>query len=244
MRLGQLARKLGIRPTEIVEFLGTNQIQIDDGSNTRLADEHVVLVTRQFAPAKGADTVEVRSDMNETSSDAEPERTIGAEIGTDVAPDETFDDKPATKPDQVEVIKAPKIELAGLKVLGKVELPEPKKAENRPEQAEISLQPEIEKQRRKERKANGNRKQNQRPRKNPIAAQREREAEALQQKREEEAVREKQRRTQNYQKRVRMSPPTKAMKIVNEPVMEMSAEELAEEPKTWYGKFFKWLTQA
>lgn len=247
MRLGQLARKLGIRPAEIVEFLGASQIQIDEGSNTRLAVEHVVLITRQFAPAAEEEGVEVQSDKVESAPEEVPPMTISTENKTDDFLEETVDEKAFTGPEQVEVIKAPKIELAGLKVLGKVDLPEPKKTENPPAPLELPHPGETERKlQREEKKVYDNRKQrqDQRPRKNPIALEREREAAAQRRKREEQDAREKERRRLNYLKKVRMSPPTKAMRIVNEPVMEMSAEELAEDPKTWLGKFIKWLTQA
>ncbi|MDH4090406.1 MAG: hypothetical protein OEV74_05395 [Cyclobacteriaceae bacterium] len=247
MRLGQLARKLGIRPAEIVEFLGASQIQTDEASNTRLSVEHVVLITRQFAPAAEKESAEVQSAKVESAPEEVPRSAIGAENKTDDIVAETVNEKAFTRLEQVEVIKAPKIELAGLKVLGKVELPEPKKTENPPTASELLQAGEIEnKPRREEKKVHDKRKQrqDQRPRKNPIALEREREAAALRRKREEQDAREKERKRQNYLKKVKMSPPTKAMRIVNEPVMEMSAEELAEDPKTWLGKFMKWLTQA
>ena len=55
MRLAQLARKLTIRPTVIVDFLTQHNIQIEDGSNTRLADDHVALIMQKFAPARAAE---------------------------------------------------------------------------------------------------------------------------------------------------------------------------------------------
>ena len=55
MRLAQLARKLVIRPTVIVEFLIEHNIQIEDGSNTRLEDDHVALIMQKFAPARAAE---------------------------------------------------------------------------------------------------------------------------------------------------------------------------------------------
>ena len=51
MRLGQLARKLALRPDEIVEFLSAKNIQIEDNSNTKLEDDHVTLIIKKFAPS-------------------------------------------------------------------------------------------------------------------------------------------------------------------------------------------------
>src|SRR5690349_4914215 len=51
MRLGQLARKLDLSPTEIINFLTERNIPTSEGSNTRLNEEHVIMVCRKFDPA-------------------------------------------------------------------------------------------------------------------------------------------------------------------------------------------------
>ena len=49
MRLGQLARELKIKPSEIVRFLKDEaKVEIENGPNTKLDDEHVSLVTDKF----------------------------------------------------------------------------------------------------------------------------------------------------------------------------------------------------
>ena len=141
-------------------------------------------------------------------------------------------------PDRIEVIKAPKVELSGLKVLGKIDLPDTKKkqAEAPQENSETEQPREFN----RERKSPGYKK-TQRPPKNPIALQREREALAAQQKREEELQLKKEKRTQNYLKKVKSHQPTKAAKLHREEAEEMSAAELAEPPKTLWRKFIRWL---
>lgn len=243
MRLGQLARQLGIRPPEIVEFLGANQILIDEGSNTRLTDLQTDLITERFAPQPDGKLTEVPipavnkevADISEGYQDQEAEGP---------------NNKPAAEPDPqinepIDVIKAPKIELSGLKVLGKIELPEPKKTGTT---SEVPIEPaggESNDDRRKDRNVTRGRKQRQQsPRKNPIAVEREREAEALKRKREDQAALDKQKKTQSYLKKVKMSPPTKAVRIVDEPVMQMTADELRERPTSWLGRVIEWLTHA
>ena len=49
MRLGQLARKLAIRPSQIVDYLSTHQIYLEEGSNAKLNDEHVDRIVQHFA---------------------------------------------------------------------------------------------------------------------------------------------------------------------------------------------------
>ena len=61
MRLGQLARKLELRPAEIIEFLATKNILIDDDANAKVDDSYVALVFQQFAPDREVDNIpEVR----------------------------------------------------------------------------------------------------------------------------------------------------------------------------------------
>ena len=52
MRLGQLARKIAIAPSDIVEFLGSRNIQTEEGTNTKLSDDEVRLITENLAPEK------------------------------------------------------------------------------------------------------------------------------------------------------------------------------------------------
>jgi len=235
MRLGQLARKLELRPAEIVEFLATKNILIEDDANSKVDENYVALVFQQFAPDKqvenipdvGIPTVRVQEDLQSDQK----------------APDEV--DAPEVIPaseaplERNEVIKAAKVELSGLKVLGKIDLPETKKKQS--DTPEENSEPE-----RPLREFKGERSQNykktQRPAKNPIALQREREALEEQKKREEESQLKKEKRTQNYLKKVKAHQPTKAAKLIREETEEMSAAELAEPPKTLWGKFVRWLT--
>ena len=247
MRLGQLARKLALRQTEIVEFLALNNIQIEDGVNTRLENDHVTMIMQKFAPDKIEVVSVVESSGNSEINVAEESTTTETSIqASESIPEVIAEAK--TDNEAAEIIKAPKIELTGLKVLGKIDLPEPKKKEVQPEliaqvpdtetvEVEKKPRPEFKKQKDQKFQRSGHRQE-----KNPIALQREREAREAQKKREEQAEREKEKRTQNYLKKVKMSPPTKAVRMVEEPLMEMSAQELEEGPKTVWGKFVKWLT--
>jgi hypothetical protein len=233
MRLGQLARKLELRPAEIIEFLATKNIVIEDDANAKVEDNYVALVLRQFAP------------------DMEIENSPAVDAPATSTPDEPIpevnliDENPAALipeseplPDRIEVIKAPKVELSGLKVLGKIDLPDTKKKQA--EAPEENSETEQSREFNRERKSPGYKK-TQRPPKNPIALQREREALASQQKREEELQLKKEKRTQNYLRKVKSHQPTKAAKLHREEAEEMSAAELAEPPKTLWGKFIKWL---
>ena len=236
MRLGQLARKLELRPAEIVEFLATKNILIDDDANSKVDENYVALVFRQFAPDKEVEnipdadipTVSVQDDLH--SDEKTPDEVVAPEV------------TPANEepPERNEVIKAAKVELSGLKVLGKIDLPEPKKKQT--DTLEENSEPETLPREFKGEKRNQNYKKTQRSAKNPIALQREREALEEQKKREEESQLKKEKRTQNYLKKVKAHQPTKAAKLHREEAEEMSAAELAEPPKTLWGKFVRWLT--
>jgi hypothetical protein len=232
MRLGQLARKLEVRPTDIVEYLATLNVQIDNGTNTRLEPDHEKLAVQHFAPALVIG--QVVDEMPETVRE-EIDDLPSAPSSVESIPENTGD--PGM--DKAEVIKAPKIELSGLKVLGKIELPDPKKKEA--ESSAEKSEPELPKDSGKERKFKEYRRQ-QRPSKNPIALRREQEAEEARKKREEEYRLQKERRTQNYLKKVKAPQQTKAVRIFKEETQQMSVSELQESPKTLWGRFIKWLT--
>lgn len=278
MRLGQLARKLAVIPAEIVEFLAANNIRIDESTNTRLEHEQLMVVVNHFAPARAAEfvtpvkeeTQDIPEDTTQQVEIVEPE-TVEPEpvIPTpDIQQEMAIIDDDNIIPDveqepKVEVIKAPKVELAGLKVLGKIELPGPKKKEQKSETESTeatatTATPGAEgkdnalgDQRReagegREGKRKSHHKsdrtsdqRNKRARKNPIALQREREAYEAQLKREADAKSEKERRTLYYQNRVKASVPTKPARLINEQVVEMTAD-MAKTPTTWLGKFWKW----
>jgi hypothetical protein len=244
MRLGQLARKLAQRPAEIVDFLAENNIRIADGTNARLEKDQVTLIMKRFVPGWieviEVDTepeIEVETTANEPAADAST-----ADEGTSFTIESDLQQEvPA---DANEVIRAPKVELSGLKVVGKIDLPEPKKKEE-PSKEEGSAIDESKKEWRENRKTfDVNRNRRPRPEKNPVALQREKEAKEAQKKRLEQQAREKEKRTQKYLKNYKPASPTKAAKLVKEAVVEMTAQELEEPPKTLFGKILRWLTKA
>jgi hypothetical protein len=263
MRLGQLARKLALPPSEITEFLTSQQIAIADGANARLDENQVSIVLQRFAPGLLADQLQQEATEDVPPVAEEPIAETGVIVAETVsvavteiaepAPDvdETGADEAEKGEQRSEVIKAPKVALSGLKVLGKIELPEKKKkAEDTPPIAaetqdasevppESPKKPERE-QRRPDPRRRDRDQRDQRPKKNPIALAREREAREAEEKRKEELRLEKERRTQNYMKRVQAKAPTKAARLNREDVIDMSEVDLRPAPKTWLGKFWRW----
>jgi hypothetical protein len=301
MRLGQMARKLGVSQSEIVRYLSSQNLEIEDGSNVKLGESHVRSLYGRYAPEElhapvektqsepGHDdqTVIIASEsMNHapelpgdpSAQTAPPKAEATENDAVEAGVLQGRPGSPSTTPttettstdhlaEQPETIRAPKVELAGLKVLGKIDLPEPKKketpvldeaatpegivtSENGPTQEDPKPRVDRREEGRRRGESRGqddrrrtrtNQSRDQRQHHNPIAAQRERELEAERDRQKKKAAEDKERRTQNYQNRVKHSPPTKAARIFEEQVEVMNSEVLNPQPVSWFGKFVKWL---
>jgi hypothetical protein len=152
-----------------------------------------------YAPARVEEIKTELAEESEEVAEVQVEDLIEkqAELVTSISPEPTEvepvggsnEESPELKED--EVIKAPKIALPGLKVVGRIDLPEPKKKEIDEGSAEI-VNPEStqeERPKRVDRRSSPRDKSHERPRKNTIAAQREREAREAERKRKEELER-------------------------------------------------------
>jgi len=228
MRLGQLSRKLGVSTPEIIQFLASRQVTINEDSNAKIDDAHAHWVTEKFAPHLLASVEEVMAEEKQEVAipvEATPViETPKAEISSE-------------EPALPEVIKAPKIELAGLKVLGKIEIPEKKKKTD--ENTEGSPE-EKERKPRSERPRSTSREYQERLRKNPVTLQREREQREAERLRKEKLAEEKEKKTNHYLNRVK--PVTSAKKMNRtEEATEMIDTPVEKMPTTLWGKFMRWL---
>ena len=130
MRLGQLARELKIKPSEIVKFLKEEaKVEIENGPNTRLEDDYVSLVTDKFASV----VVEDVKETVQVKEEKPVEKKV--EIPTSKKPltkesrisdeDEVFPDPKTIAVDpNAELIKARKPNFQEFKVVDKIDLPE------------------------------------------------------------------------------------------------------------------------
>ncbi|HWA33711.1 MAG TPA: hypothetical protein VG737_06255 [Cyclobacteriaceae bacterium] len=237
MRLGQLARKLAVKQSDLVDFLALNNIHIESGGNTKIEEQHLTLLIEKFAPAGFALSP---SEIAEPESSAEPEKQPEPQPTADL---QINPEKEITgiEDQKIELIKAPKIELSGLKVLGKIELPEPRKKESTAEDPETPERPER-KPRREFRDHAGKDRNQSRSGKNPIAAERERQAREAENKKRERAALEKEKKTLRYMKKMNAVQPTKAVRTFHEPEETVqSAPTPRPEPKTAWGRFLRWL---
>jgi len=248
MRLGQLARKLSLRPSQIVDYLASQEVFPEEGSNARLTDEMTERIVLHFAPERLREILITEENIEPAQVEPEIETPVVSEekeVQLDLPEAPALAQQPQEE-DKPELIKAPKVELTGLKVLGKIELPEKKKKEEPVNQVDTPEQ-------KSEEEVKTNKKQRTQPlrqkrerygpkvERNPIALQREQKAREEEEKRKQKAERDKERRTLYYQQRVKMGQPTKPVKMINEPVESFPIKEELPRPKTWWGRFMRWL---
>lgn len=215
MRLGQLARQLEIKPDEIIQFLGSKGIPIEQDNNARIDDSAAELVIQHFAPNNEGivqQLVQQPDAKTEVVRIPETEPDASAEIP--------------------EVIKAPKIELPGLRVLGKIDLPEKKKPEPEAPPEETAVPSRLVRQK----------KFNPPPRKlkNPVTLARQKEEEEKKEKLRDQLEQDKKRRKAFYQKRIKPQAPTRQARMFDEETIEMPPLS-PDRPKTVWGRFMRWL---
>jgi len=244
MRLAQLARKIGVKPSEIATFLANKNLPIEDSSNAKVADDQLEIVLLEYAPSM-LPSVEVGEPQEMAEEKTEPTSVAERlDVPEDIGLAET--DEPSEiiieENDETtkEVIKPVLVELPGLKVVGKIDLPEPKKKEEenlKDNEEKLPVKETIERPRRR----NVSRENERRPRKNSVVLQREREAREALKRKQEEKEREKELRTQRYLKKVKnyTPPPQPIKRKKHEEEYEVYTEE-PEKPKSLIGKILNW----
>lgn len=242
MRLGQLARKLAIRPSQLVDYLSTRQVYFEEGSNAKLNDEYVRDIVTHFAPDRLAELLALQTE--EAGGETVIEQEGLPELTAPEPPkaEDTGEILQEESPEKPEVIRAPKVELSGLKVVGKIELPQPKKKETTSEPSASESSPEIKREdrpRQKHKKVD--RKERGESWQNPIALQREREAREKEAQRRAAIERAKEKKKEHYLKRVKGGQPTKPARISDEPTERYESTQQQPKPRTWWGRFMRWL---
>lgn len=224
MRIGQIARQINISPGEIIEFIQNQGFTTDIDTNARLDEQQIKAIFDHFAPKKAnaLDTLIASQPAQGTEMDAARDHTAGENS-----------DAP------VETIRAPKIELQGLRVVGKIELPEPKKKQPEPEstsQESVERRPEVFK--RRDPKPN-------RPWINPLEKQRLREARLAEEEKKKNIARQKELRTAAYLSRQMKLKNTAVVR--NKNVRNTGAPEQRKSkprPQSLLGRIWHWLTNA
>lgn len=254
MRLAQLARKLSLKSTAIVDFLAAQAVVIEDSPNTKIDEVHVHAVLAHFAPALLETEVEAIAQeqddtqsaiMDEPSQAPEPFESPAlmeevSQVQTEsVSGIEAVEELP-------DVIRAPKIELSGLKVLGKIELPEKKKKEETEvvdtEGNAVETDATAPRIRPREKKLT-DRKRAERPRRNPLSEEREREKREEEEKRKAEEEKRKELRKQKYLQTRQAKAPSRVEKVkVEKEIKKAPAKKKKEESVSLLTRFMRWLT--
>lgn len=252
MRLAQLARKVSVKSTAIVDFLAAQAVVIEDNPNTKIEEEHIRLILTHFAPALlEAEITALATAQEEASTiaEAEPPQEVVQEDVPVITTEDSVVEVPAAPITVTEelpdIIRAPKIELSGLKVLGKIELPEKKKKEE-PEAGTTgdvldieSTEPRI---RPREKKLT-DRKRAERPKRNPLSEARERERREQEEKRKAEEEKRKELRKQKYLQTRQAKAPARVEKVkVEKEVKKAPLKKKKEESVSLLTRFLRWLT--
>lgn len=238
MRLAQLARKLSVRPSEIVDLLSKEKIFFEDGSNAKLNDELVKRVVLHFAPERLSEIMLVQAnEAIEPEPEFQPETIAELPVQLKSEP-VTADVNPVPGSDLPETIRVQKVELAGLKVLGKIELPQPRVKEENKEEGKA---PGEVKPKRDRREKQPRRERPEKPWRNPIALQREAEVREREERRLEALKQAKERKRQHYLSQIKSSKPPKAVRIYEETAPASTSKAEQQKPRTWIGKFLRWL---
>ncbi|GAB1444668.1 MAG: hypothetical protein KF860_13180 [Cyclobacteriaceae bacterium] len=248
MRLAQLARKIGIKPGEIVTFLADKNLPIEGSSNAKVTEDQLERILTHFAPELllshiADEAQEMSGEKIGSSPDLEnAEITLDVPLVAYKVSEEIIS---VEESKAQEVIKPILVELPGLKVIGKIDLPEPKKKEVENLENKEEIIGEKSPTKAKKGKPHGGRderrRQEREPRKNVIALQREREAREALQRKQQEKERKKELRTQRYIKKVSKytPPPQRPRKNKNVEEYEVYSVE-QEKPKSFIGKILGW----
>ena len=292
MRLGQLARKLNIKPADIVTFLDGHDIAVEDNPNTKIENEALDLTLKAFGEAEAdqvEETVEQPAEedikveetplaIEEEQSEEEIENAALEAVAEEVLEEVSEDDDSSsakgieagledeiTEADIEEriedgVIKAPKKELEGFTVVGKIELPTVKRSVtfiSTNSGASTDITEEIAEKRKADRaarkqreyEARQSRKKQSRPKKQrrvltdaeKKAHQDKIDAKKAAKKAATKKANKKNHYIENVQKKQSAQLQQKKKKEIEKSLKKQKPKDTRPEPTTAWGKFLRWL---
>ncbi|MGK7390368.1 MAG: hypothetical protein ACNS60_08450 [Candidatus Cyclobacteriaceae bacterium M2_1C_046] len=242
MRLAQLARKLDIPKTEIIKFLSSRNISIETHGNTKVDQEYVDLLESKFGK-KPSEEKPVSSSEEVVSADPKkPQDEASDEKTEELKPEPTSEiqEKP------VEVIRPKKVKLQGIKVLGKIELPEPAKKKEEEEDkgnAEDIAQTEITPKKHVRKDSRKYIKKDRKPRRELSLEEKQKRAEQKRLREERKRKKElKEKKKRFYEKQVlaKVSPTKKSKKKKKEEPVQSTKKQVVK-PKNIFRRFWAWL---
>ncbi len=280
MRLAQIARKVQTPPTQIIKHIEQNfETTISSAPNTKIPEEYVQNILEHFGQStaqKEEKTVSTDQPLTKAQSELQPkEEKAVTPPQEDEAPSPTneanLSESPLaekTKENQTEpealniedgVIKAPKVEVQGIKVVDKIELPTKKEEETedgeekeKPTSSneELSNTTAKEEPETKPKKTQKRKKQSRKPNVPSYEEQLKKDNAAYEKKLKEKREKEKQKKKSHYekmmkerQKRQKQKSSKKAKSNTSKSNDEQTTlvDQTKESPKTAWGKFIKWL---
>lgn len=219
-----------------------NKEQEEDQSNETSQNIEQNTVESEVTETRDTDE-ESPSDLEKPATIAEasqPQKKDEVAIETDQLLELLESEDTPVDLDKITLIKAPKKELDGLKVVGKIELPEQKDKTEEPEQAE--KEPKTDRSSRQRRRLVSDEELEERRLK---AKRKKEENEARQEERRKakEKKRRKSVREAHYQQKMQQikSSQPKLTKTESQPVTSEEEEEPRPEPRTIFGKFWRWM---
>ena len=281
MRLAQLSRKLNIKPSEIIFFVKNKLgEELEHARNTKISDYYTQKIIHHFDLSEDGLQTPPLNTKNETELDKEkaPNTAIDdvSPIKDHTHPTPPPEENPSSIEEKVEetkvddnlaeqtfdengkkliiedgVIKSPPVEVEGIKVVGKVELPGKKTDEPEEEKPEEEVVQEEESSEKPvstdDRKSKKTKKQKNKKQKSSRSHE---ESKTLEQKNykkklEEQRKRDKKAKRKNYERMMDQQEKNQnhaPKKKVKKATKKESVQHVKEEtPKTGWGKFIKWL---
>jgi hypothetical protein len=274
MRLAVLAKKLKVTSSELKEFLEDHDVSLDSGSNTKLSKELAEKVMKAYGFEPEPESTEIptameaipeEEDITMLSEEVEEppveimeevdEPAVETEAYTEESTEEiTEENNEDDEIEEVEIIRAPKVSLPGLKVKGKIELPEPRvkketteeeKQEDDPNTVqtidERQIRREIREQRKKEREQRNKKKPRKKKDYNPVTAAREKAKREEAKKLKEEARKRKEKQRKHYEQMVQKRNQRK--KSADRKTSQRSSSSKSKENTSGnvFQRFWRWL---
>jgi len=259
MRLGQLSRKLNIPPSEI-GFIIAEEFKVDIGAhpNIKIDDGHAKYLIEKFQKSESKN-IETNSELTVFPTEEVIQNENPKTENSDNKENETSKE---SEIEEIETIRVKAAKLDGLKVVDKIELPEPPPPEMVEidgvmyDKAELKKQRIAERkgreaQRRKEaakraadRKSGANKSKNKNKKELSFAEKRKLEEEQDRDQKKQEERRKRYSKKKHYISKHKIHKPA-SIKLEEKEETEIEIEEIAiethPEPKTLLGKFWRWL---
>jgi translation initiation factor IF-2 len=146
MRLGQVARKLNVGRTTIIDFLSKKGFDVDSSPNAKVTPEQYAILAKEFASSasekreasgltighKHSENVVIEDEAEKRSTSDDEENILIKSVSVNKPGEKAKEEKSSS----VEKVEHEKPKLKGLNVVGKIELEKEKKKEEKPAKEE------------------------------------------------------------------------------------------------------------